>query len=106
MTPNEFTQALDALWDAKVADLPPWVQDSWRGMDEVGRGFGLNQVSGSFPSTVKPRRIRFELLPGRILVTTGDLLDRELENMEDVDKAMQAFVDAFVNDCEKHLSDS
>jgi hypothetical protein len=55
---------------------------------------------------VKPRRIRFELLPGRILVTTGDVLDRELTDMEDVDRAMQAFVDAFVSDCEKNLSDS
>jgi hypothetical protein len=75
-------------------------------MDDFGRGFGLNQATGSFRSTVKPRRIRFELLPGRILVTTGDMLDRELENIEAVDVAMQAFIDAFVSDCEKHLSDS
>ena len=105
MTEGEFTQSLDELWNTKVVELPPGVQDGWHGMGNASRSFGLQQASGDFPATVKPERIRFELTAGRIFVFAGAMSDRELSDMEAVNQAMQAFIDAFVRDCEKQLSD-
>jgi hypothetical protein len=105
MTDDKFTQSLDVLWNAKIAQLPPGVEDGWRGMGNASRLFGLQQASGDFPATVKPGRIRFELTAGRIFVFAADMSDRELSDLGAVNQAMQAFIDAFVRDCEKHLSD-
>jgi hypothetical protein len=105
MNEAEFTQSLDEIWNKKVAELPPGVEDGWRGMGTASRSFGLQQASGDFPSTVKPRRIRFELTAGRIFFFASDLSDRELPDITAVSQVMEDFIDAFVRDCEKQLSD-
>ena len=105
MTRAQFTQGVDALWNGRIGGLPPNISEGFRATQEASRRFGL-QPSVDSTCGVKPRRIRFELSCGKIRVTWDNGEEEEIGGLKAVGKAMDRFIETYVNECGLDLQKS